>query len=70
MIKKNKAQLNFLYGEDVVKTLEDSIKKAIKEGNCVTIPIDSLDKISHKHLIVAKIKLWLKKKRGDKNKRI
>ena len=61
MIKKNKTQMNFLYGEDTVKVLEDSIKKAIKEGNCVTIPIDSLDEINHKHLVIAKIKLWFKR---------
>ena len=61
MIKKNKTQLNYTYGEDTVKALEDSIKKAIKEGNCVTIPIDSLDEISNKHLTIAKIKLWFKR---------
>lgn len=61
MIKKNRTQLKYIYGEDTVKILEDSIKKAIKEGDCVTIPIDSLDNFDHKHLAIAKIKLWFKK---------
>ena len=73
MIKKNKTQLNYLYGEDAVKILEDSIKKAIKDGNCVTLPIDSLDDFDYKHLVTAKVKLLFKrlfKKRGNKNERL
>lgn len=61
MVKKNKQQLQFLYGEDTVNTIEDCIKSAIKSGNCVTIDIDSIDELEEKHLFIVKMKLLLKR---------
>lgn len=61
MVKKNKQQLQFLYGEDTVNTLEDCIKNAIKNGNCVTIDINSIDELEEKHLFIVKIKLFFKR---------
>jgi hypothetical protein len=61
MTTKNKTQLNYLYGEETVNALENAIEKLIKDGKCVTICIDELDKFSYKHLIIAKIKLFIKR---------
>ena len=61
MVKKNKQQMNYLYGEDTVNTIEDCIKDAIKSGKCVTIDIDSIEEFSKKHLFIAKMKLFFKR---------
>ena len=61
IITKNQTQLNYLYGEEVTNALKSAIKQSIKNGNCVTIPIDELDKFSYKHMVIAKIKLFFKR---------
>lgn len=61
MVKKNKQQMNYLYGEDTVNTIEDCIKNAIKNGDCVTINIDSISEFEEKHLFMLKIKLFFKR---------
>ena len=61
MVKKNKKQLEFLYGEDTVSTIEDCIKKAIKNGDCVTIDIDSIEEFEEKHLFILKMKMFFKR---------
>jgi hypothetical protein len=61
MVTKNKQQLTFLYGEDTVNTLENCIKDAIKNGNCVTVDIDSIDEFEEKHLFILKMKLFFKR---------
>lgn len=61
MVKKNKQQLTFLYGEDTVHTIEDCIKSAIKSGKCVTIDIDNIEEFEEKHLFVLKVKLFFKR---------
>ena len=61
IITKNKKQLNYLYGQETVDVLENAIKQCIKSGNCVTVPIDELDKLSYKHIVTCKIKLFLKR---------
>ena len=58
---KNQTQLNYLYGEEVTNALKSAIEQSIKNGNCVTISIDELDKFSYKHMIIAKIKLFFKR---------
>ena len=61
IITKNETQLNYLYGEETVSILKSAIKQSIKNGDCVTISIDELDKLSYKHMIIAKIKLFFKR---------
>ena len=61
IITKNKKQLNYLYGQETVAVLENAIKQCIKNGNCVTVPIDELDQLQYKHIIIAKIKLFFKR---------
>ena len=61
IITKNKKQLNYIYGQETVTVLENAIKQCIKNGNCVTVPIDELDKFSYKHMVIAKIKLFFKR---------
>jgi hypothetical protein len=61
MITKNKTQLNYLYGEEVVQTLENTIKDTIKSGHIVTIDVDTLDEVTDEHLKIAKIKLFIKR---------
>lgn len=58
---KNQTQLNYLYGEETVNILKSAIEQSIKNGNCVTISIDELDKFSYKHMIIAKVKLFFKR---------
>ena len=58
---KNQTQLNYLYGEEVTNVLKSAIKQSIKNGNCVTISIDELDKFSYKHMVIAKVKLFFKR---------
>lgn len=58
--RKNEQQLNYIYGEETVNVLKDAMKKAINSGNYTTINIDDLDKLNHKHVVIAKIKLWFK----------
>ena len=58
---KNQTQLNYLYGEETVNVLKSAIKQSIKNGNCVTISIDELDKFSYKHMVIAKVKLFFKR---------
>ena len=58
---KNQTQLNYLYGEEVTNALKSAIEQSIKNGNCVTISIDELDKFSYKHMVIAKIKLFFKR---------
>lgn len=60
IIRKNERQLNYIYGEEAVNVLKDATKKAINSGNYTTINIDDLDKLNHKHVVIAKIKLWFK----------
>ena len=61
IITKNETQLNYLYGEEVVNTLKSAIEQSIKNGNCVTMSIDELDKLSYRHIVIAKIKLIFKR---------
>ena len=61
IITKNKKQLNYIYGQETVAVLENAIKQCIKNGNCVTVPIDELDKFSYKHMIICKLKLFFKR---------
>ena len=61
MIKKNKTQLNYLYSEKTVNLLEECIKTAIKNGDCVTIDIDSIDDFDNKHFVIVRIKLFIKR---------
>lgn len=63
MTTKNETQLNFLYGEEVTEVLKESIKTAIKNGNCVTIDIESVDDFDNRHFAIAKFKLWFKKQK-------
>ena len=58
---KNQTQLNYLYGEEVTNALKSAIEQSIKNGNCVTISIDELDKFSYKHMVIAKVKLFFKR---------
>ena len=61
IITKNETQMKYLYGEETVSILKSAIKQSIKNGDCVTISIDELDKLSYKHMIIAKIKLFFKR---------
>ena len=61
IITKNEIQMRYLYGEEVTNVLKSAIKQSIKNGDCVTISIDELDKLSYKHMIIAKIKLFFKR---------
>ena len=61
IITKNEIQMKYLYGEETVSILKSAIKQSIKNGDCVTISIDELDKLSYKHMIIAKIKLFFKR---------
>ena len=61
IITKNEIQMRYLYGEETVSILKSAIKQSIKNGDCVTISIDELDKLSYKHMIIAKIKLFFKR---------
>lgn len=61
MIRKNQTQLNFLYGEEAVNVLKKTMKDAIKNGDYVTINIDSLDELDDKCIKTAKIKLFIKR---------
>lgn len=61
MVTKNKQQMQYLYGEDTVNTIESCIKNAIKSGNCVTIDIDSIDELEEKHIFILKMKLFFKR---------
>ena len=61
IITKNETQMKYLYGEETVSILKSAIKQSIKNGDCVTISIDELDKLSYKHMIIAKIKLFIKR---------
>ena len=61
IITKNETQLNYLYGEETVNVLKSAIEQSIKNGNCVTISIDELDKFSYKHMIICKLKLFFKR---------
>ena len=58
---KNQTQLNYLYGEETVNILKSAIEQSIKNGDCVTISIDELDKFSYRHMVIAKIKLIFKR---------
>ena len=58
---KNQTQLNYLYGEETVNVLKSAIEQSIKNGDCVTISIDELDKFSYKHMVIAKVKLFFKR---------
>ena len=61
IITKNETQLNYLYGEETVAILKSAIKQSIKSGNCVTMSIDELDKLSYRHIVIAKTKLIFKR---------
>ena len=61
IITKNEIQMRYLYGEETVNVLKSAIEQSIKNGNCVTISIDELDKLSYKHIIIGKIKLFFKR---------
>ena len=61
IITKNKKQLNYIYGQETVDVLENAIKQCIKSGNCVTVPIDELDQLQYKHIVISKIKLFFKR---------
>ena len=61
IITKNQTQLNYLYGEEVTNALKSAIEQSIKNGNCVTVSIDELDKFSYKHMIICKLKLFFKR---------
>lgn len=61
IITKNETQLNYLYGEETVSILKSAIEQSIKNGNCVTMSIDELDKLSYRHIVIAKIKLIFKR---------
>lgn len=61
IITKNEIQIRYLYGEEVTNVLKSAIKQSIKNGNCVTISIDELDKFSYKHMVIAKVKLFFKR---------
>ena len=43
MIKKNETQLNYLYGEEVVNTIKESIKTAIHNGQVKEVPLSVLE---------------------------
>ena len=61
IITKNKVQIRYLYGEEVTNVLENAIKQCIKNGDCVTVPIDELEHFSYKHMRLAKLKLFFKR---------
>ena len=61
IITKNEKQLNYIYGEETVNILKSAIKQSIKNGDCVTISVDELDKLSYKHIVIGKIKLFFKR---------
>lgn len=61
IITKNEIQMKYLYGEETVSILKSAIKQSIKNGDCVTMSIEELDKLSYKHIIIAKIKLLFKR---------
>ena len=61
IITKNETQMRYLYGEETVNVLKSAIEQSIKNGNCVTISIDELDKFSYKHMIICKLKLFIKR---------
>lgn len=61
IVTKNEIQMRYLYGEETVNILKSAIKQSIKNGDCVTISIDKLDKLSYRHMVIAKIKLFFKR---------
>ena len=61
IVTKNEIQMKYLYGEEVISILKSAIKQGIKNGDYVTVPIDELDKFSYRHMVIAKIKLSLKR---------
>ena len=61
IITKNETQLNYLYGEETVSILKSAIKQSIKNGDCVTMSIEELDKLSYRHMVIAKLKLIFKR---------
>ena len=61
IITKNETQMKYLYGEETVSILKSAIKQSIKNGDCVTISVDELDKLSYKHIVISKIKLFFKR---------
>ena len=61
IITKNETQMRYLYGEETVSILKSAIKQSIKNGDCVTISVDELDKLSYKHIVIGKIKLFFKR---------
>lgn len=61
IITKNEIQMKYLYGEETVSILKNAIKQSIKNGDCVTVPIDELDKLSYRHVVICKLKLLLKR---------
>ena len=61
IITKNETQMRYLYGEETVNILKSAIKQSIKNGDCVTISVDELDKLSYKHIVIGKIKLFFKR---------
>ena len=61
IVTKNMEQINYLYGEETANALKYAVEQSFKKGNYVTISIDELDKLSHKHMIIIKIKLFFKR---------
>ena len=61
IITKNEIQMRYLYGEEVTNVLKSAIKQSIKNGDCVTMSIEELDKLSYRHMVIAKIKLFFKR---------
>ena len=61
IITKNEKQLNYIYGEETIAILKSAIKQSIKNGDCVTVPIDELDKFTYKHMFICKVKLSFKR---------
>ena len=61
IITKNETQMRYLYGEETVNVLKSAIEQSIKNGNCVPVSIDVLDKFSYKHMVIAKVKLFFKR---------
>ena len=60
IITKNEIQMKYLYGEETVSILKSAIKQCIKNGDCVTVPIDELEHFSYKHMRICKLKLFFK----------
>ena len=61
IITENETQMKYLYGEETVSILKSAIKQSIKNGDCVTMSIEELDKLSYRHMVIAKLKLIFKR---------